>query len=116
MRLMLVLAGVARTLGVGAVGGFLLHFGGSMVGWAAAGRVVLEAAVLGRVVRRSDDDAVGEVHLTAAVVGKDGVRQRRGGGAGELVVDHGVDVVGGEDLEGSGEGGLGEGVGVLGEE
>ena len=50
------------------------------------------------------------------VVGEDGVGERGGGGVAELVVDHGVDVVGGEDFEGGGEGWLGEGVGVLGEE
>src|SRR5258708_30766226 len=33
-----------------------------------------------------------------------------------MLVDDGFDVVGGEDLEGGGEGGLGEGVSVFGEE
>ncbi len=65
---------------------------------------------------RGDDDAVGEVDLASAVVGEDGVGERGGGGVGEVGVDHGFDVVGGEDFEGGGEGGLGEGVGVLGEE
>src|SRR5262245_56471177 len=47
---------------------------------AAIGRVVLEAAVLGRVVRRRDDDAVREILLTAAVVNDNGSRNdgRRG--------------------------------------
>ena len=43
------------------------------VGRAAVRRVVLEAAVLGRVVRRRDDDAVGEPRRPPAVVGEDGV-------------------------------------------
>ena len=47
------------------------------------------------------------------VVGEDGVGERGGGGVGEVGVDHDVNVVGGEDLEGGGEGGLGEGVCVL---
>jgi len=47
------------------------------------------------------------------VVGEDGVGEYGGGGVGEVGVDHDVDVVSGEDLEGGGEGGLGEGVGVL---
>ena len=98
------------------VGAVLDPLGGGGVGWAAVGWVVLEAAVLGWVVRGGDDDAVGEVDLAAAVVGEDGVGERGGGGVGEVVVDDGVDVVGGEDFEGGGEGGLGEGVGVLGEE
>jgi hypothetical protein len=50
------------------------------------------------------------------VVGEDGVGERGGWGVGEVGVDHDVDVVGGEDFEGGGEGGLGEGVGVLCEE
>ena len=49
----------------------------------------------------------------------------RGGGGGvaagvlgiaALGVDHDLDAVGGEDFEGGGEGGVGEGVGVLSEE
>ncbi len=54
--------------------------------------------------------------LAVGVVGEDGVREGGGGGVAEVVVDEGFDVVGGEDLEGGGEGGLGEGVGVFGEE
>ena len=54
--------------------------------------------------------------LRLRVVGEDGVGERGGGGVGEVVVDDGFDVVGGEDFEGGGEGGLGEGVGVLREE
>ncbi len=42
--------------------------------------------------------------------------ERGGWGVGEVGVDHDFDVVGGEDFEGGGEGGLGEGVGVLREE
>jgi hypothetical protein len=49
-------------------------------------------------------------------VGEDGVGEDGGGGVAEVLVDDGFDVVGGEDLEGSGEGWLGEGVGVFGEE
>ena len=40
------------------------------VGRAAVGRVVLEAAVLGRIVRRRDDDAVGEVSLCGRGCGR----------------------------------------------
>ena len=43
------------------------------VGGATVGRIVLEAAVLGRIVRRRDDDAVGEMLLAAAVVDEDRV-------------------------------------------
>jgi hypothetical protein len=44
------------------------------VGRAAVGRVVLEAAVVGRVVGRRDDDAVGQPRLASAVVGEDRAR------------------------------------------
>ena len=47
------------------------------VGRAAVRRVVLEAAVFGRIVRRRDDDAVGEPAGAAAVVDEDRVRDRR---------------------------------------
>ena len=50
------------------------------VGRAAVGRVVLEAAVLRRIVRRRDDDAVGEVPAAAAVVDEDRARDRPASG------------------------------------
>src|SRR5260370_18449731 len=98
------------------VGAVLDPVGGGGVGWAAVGRVVLEAAVLGWVVGGGDDDAVGEAVFAMRVISQDGVGEGGGGGVGEVGVDHGLDAVGGEDLEGGGEGGFGEGVGVLGEE
>ncbi len=98
------------------VGAVLYPLGGGGVGWAAIWRVVLEAAVFGRVVGRSDDDAVGEIVFALRVVGEDGVGECRGGSVGKAVVDHDFDVVSGEDFEGSGEGGFGERVGVLREE
>ena len=98
------------------VGAVLNPLGGGGVGRATVGWVVLEAAVLGWVVRGGDDDAVGEVDLAAAVVGEDGVRERGGWCVGEVGVDHGFDVVGDENFEGGGEGGFGECVRVLREE
>src|SRR5260370_42029400 len=97
------------------VGAVLDPVGGGGVGWAAVGRVVLEAAVLGWVVGGGDDDAVGEAVFAMRVISQDGVGEGGGGGVGEVGVDHGLDAVGGEDLEGGGEGGLGGGGGVLGE-
>ena len=58
------------------------------VGWAAVRRVVLEAAIFGRIVGRRHHDPVGEAVAAAAVVRKDGV------GHGGRVLrrhDHGVD-------------------------
>ena len=52
------------------VGAVLDRLGGAGVGRAAVGRVVLEAAVVGRVVRRGDDHAVGQARRAAAVVGR----------------------------------------------
>ena len=48
------------------------------VGRAAVGRVVFEAAVVGRIVRGRDDDAVGQPGLAPAVVGQNRVGDRRG--------------------------------------
>lgn len=66
--------------------------------------------------RGSDDDAVGAVELGVLVISEDCVGEHRGGCIAEMLVDHDLDAVGGEDLERGGEGGLGEGVGVFGEE
>ena len=85
-------------------------------GRAAVGRVVLEAAVVGRVVRGRDDDAVGEVGLPAAVPGQDRVRDRRRRRVAPPRLDPHLDPVGGEDLERGGERRLGERVGVHAEE
>ena len=98
------------------VGAVFDPLGGGGVGRAAVGWVVFEAAVFGWVVGRGDDDAVGSVELEVGVAGEDGVGEGGRGGVAEVVVDDDFDVVGGEDLERGGEGGLGEGVGVFGEE
>ena len=78
----------------------------------AVGRVVLEAAVLGRVVRGRDDDPVGGPRSAAAVVGQDRVRDRRRGGEAVVGVDHHVDLVGAQHLEDRAEGRLRQRVGV----
>ncbi len=111
------------------VGAVLDGFGDVGVGGAAVGRVVLEAAILWRVVRGGDDDAVGEagtVEVFARVVGEDGVREGGcggvavGGGRSLLgaaaCVDAGFHVVGGQDFKRGAEGGFREAVGVHGEE
>ena len=75
------------------------------VGGPAVWRVVLEAAVVGRVVRRRDHDPVGEAGRTPPVGPEDGVRD--GGGRREAVggIDPHVHAVGDEHLEGSPPGG-----------
>ena len=76
------------------------------VGGAAVGRVVLEAAVAGRVVRRGDDDAVGETGVARACAGRargverdDRARQRRGRRVLAVGLDQRLDAVRGEDLQ-----------------
>ncbi len=82
----------------------------------AVGRVVLEPAVRRWVVRRRDDDAVGEPEglpgCAAGVVREDGVRDHRGGGGLPGRRDPGVHPVGGQYLQRAGERGCGQGVGV----
>ena len=58
--------------------------GGGRVGGAAVGRVVLEAAVFGWVVRGRDDDAVGGSFCAGGVVLEDGVREDGRGRVAEL--------------------------------
>jgi hypothetical protein len=86
------------------------------VGRTAVGRVVLEAAVLRRVVRRRNDNAVREVLAAAAVVHQDRVRDDRCGGDTVVALDDGVHPVGREHLERRALGRCGERVGVLAQE
>ena len=84
------------------------------VGRPAVRRVVLEAAVLGRVVRRGDHDPVGEARArrTPLVGADDRVADRGSGREPVAVVDQHGHVVGDQHLERRGPGRLGEGVGV----
>ena len=96
------------------IGAVLDPLGGGGVGRAAVGRVVLEAAILRRIVRGRNDDAVAlRLAFVRGVVGEDGVRERGRGRVGELVVDHDVDAIRREHLERGGKGRLGERVRVL---
>ena len=56
------------------VGAILDPSGDIGIGRPALGRVVLEAAVLRRIVRGRDDDAVGQPVIASAVMDEDGVR------------------------------------------
>ena len=73
------------------VGGILDGPRDAGVGRPAARRVVLEAAIGGRVVRRRHDDAVGERLGVLAVPGQDGVRDGRGRREAVGAVDAHVD-------------------------
>ena len=94
---------------VGALGD---HARGVGVRRSAVGRVVLEPAVSGRVVRRGDDDPVGERTVAPAVELQDRVADGRGRGETVGAVDHRHHVVGGQHLQRRDPGGLGQRVGV----
>ncbi len=78
----------------------LYPFCGVCVGGAAVGRVVLEAAVLRRIVRRRHDNAVGEMILTTAVVGENGMRNNRGRREAVVALDYGMYPIGGQHFQG----------------
>ena len=82
------------------------------IGRSAIRRVVLEAAVLGRIMRRGDDDPVGETALAVLVVGQDRVRNDGRRRVAVALVDHHIDVVGGKYLERACQGGFGQRVRV----
>ena len=73
--------------------------GGVGVGRPAVRRVVLEAAVAGRVVRGRDHDAVGTPSPAFAVVVQDRVRDHRRRGGAAVGVDADVDAVGDQHLD-----------------
>ena len=91
--------------------------GGLRVGGAAAGRVVLEAAVLRRVVRGGDHHAVGEARRCARGCAEDGVRDDGGGRVLRVARRRTTCTpLAAKHLQGGAQRGLGEGVGVRPEE
>ena len=83
---------------------------------AAGRRVVLDAAILGRVVRRRDDDAIGQTGAATAVVHEDGMRDDGRGRPFALARVAHLHVVRREDLERGALRRLGECVRVRAEE
>lgn len=101
------------------IGALLNPLGHAGVGRAAIGGVVLEAAIARRVVRRRDDDAVGQPAQAAAVVAEDRVGDRRGRGIARLAagfratgVDARLDAVGRQHFQRRDERRLGQRMGV----
>ena len=94
------------------VGGLLDPRGHAALRRTAVRRVVLEPAVLRRVVRRCDDDPVRLPGCSTTVVSKDGVGDDGGRGVAVIAVDHDLDAVGGEYLESADKGRLGQRVRV----
>ena len=70
---------------------------------AAVGRIVFEAAFVGRIVRGADHDPVREPRLTAQIVGQDRVRDHRRRRIAAVLVDHRFDAIRREHLDGGSE-------------
>ena len=94
------------------VGVLLDHAGDVGVGRAAIGRVIFEAAIFRRIVRRRDHHAIGQAAVAAAIIGEDGVRDHRGRRKTVLRVDHHIDFIGGEHFQRAGQCRFGERMGV----
>ena len=108
-----------EVLGQVRVGAILNSAGDVPTRRASVRRVVLEAAITGRVVGGGHDDAVTSPRVVArpsGVVRKDRVRERRCGREPVARVDHYPDPVGSEHLERGRPGRLAERVRVAGEE
>ena len=94
------------------VGG-LFDLGGHVgIGRAAMRRVVFVAAILGRIVRGRDDDAIGKPAGAALVVAQDRMRDDRRRRIAAALVDHDVDAVGGKYLHRARQRRLGQRMGI----
>ena len=71
-------------------------------------RIVFEAAVFGRIVRRSDNDAVGQSHFSVPIEIENGAGNRGSGRVLAIGSNADVNFVGRQHLERGGEGGLGK--------
>ena len=95
------------------VGPVLHPLGHVEVGRSTVGRVVLEAAVLRRVVRGRDHDPVREVRPPAPVVRENGPRDDRRGRDAAVALDDGLDPVRRQHFQGGALRRLGQGMRVL---
>ena len=99
-------------LGEQFVGLVLDPLGDVRIGRATVGGVVLEAAAFRRVVRRGDDDAVGQARSAALVVTDDGVGHGRGRRVLVTFGNHHGDAVGRQHFQRRSRRGRGQRVGV----
>ena len=79
--------------------------GDARVGRTAVRRIVFEAAILGRIVRGRDDDAVGQPVLAPEIVDEDRLGNRRRRGVFATLRYHRLDPVCRQDFQGALEGG-----------
>ena len=100
---------VGLHIGVGGLFDLARHVG---VGRTAMRRIVFVAAILGRIVRRRDDDAIGKPAGSALVVAQDRMRDDRRRRVAAALVDHDVDAVGGKHFHRAGQRRLGERMGI----
>ena len=95
------------------VGAILNRVRDVRVGRTAICQVVFEAAVSRRIVRRSDDNAIGKALRATLVVRKDGARNDRRRREAVVALDESLHAVRSEHLERNAFSGTGEGVGVF---
>ena len=76
------------------------------------GGIVFEAAIMRRIVRRGDDDAVTKSARPAPIVGEDGMGDHRCGRVFVLDRHHGGDAMGSENLQRAGQGRFRQGMRV----
>ena len=102
----------AQTVLEKAVGGALDGGGDIGIRRAAIGRIIFEAAIFRRIMRRRDHDAVGKATVAAPVMGQDGARNHRRRRITVALVDHHLDAIGREHFQRARQGRLRQRVGV----
>ena len=75
-------------------------------------RIIFVAAILGRIMRRRDDDTIGKAARPALVVAEDRMRDDRRRRIAAALVDHDVDAVGGKHLDRARQRRLGQRMGI----
>ena len=81
------------------VGAILNPAGCVGIGGTAVRRVVLEASVFRRIVRRGDENAVGQMFFTISVVNENGSRDHRSRSYTVSLLDHRLHVVGSQHFQ-----------------
>src|SRR5579864_1079263 len=82
------------------------------IGWSPMRRIVFEASVVGRIVRRRDYDTVGEPRLSSVIVKQDRMGDGRGWSVGGAFGEHYFDVVCRKHFQRTRKCGLGQSMGI----